>query len=209
VLSDAQEAMGARMVARLRSVYRRDPGARRFFDWAAGRTNDAAQTTIERMAQKAELERRDAVQFARELEDIGCGQFIVGRRGARSRIAWRHSLISIGETAAGRAEALKLLDADLQEEATEAGQDSASSTVEGRDSLSVRLSREAQAVLSEAATTHDAEGASMLAQEILESWAERRLEERRGATIGRAVAYLRSNAEWADDPADFFPAAKD
>ena len=201
------EEIDRRVGERLRRLYGRDDPARQFFEWAAQRTNDAAQTSVERLAQKTGLDRRAAIEFARALEDIGCGEFIVGRRGAKSRIAWRYSLISIGEAAAGRTEKPEPLDTELQEEATESGDDGMSVAEEA--TLVVRLGRHAQLALIEAAPTHDAAGASALAREILESWATERLTAERAKSIQQAVSYLRSHPQgWVDDPASFFPAAK-
>ncbi len=78
------------------------------------------------------------------------------------------------------------------------------------ETLSVRLSRETRQVLADAAATRDAAGASALARDILERWAAETLAAARRASIERAAAYLREHPEgWADDPAGFFPGAKD
>ena len=39
--------------------------------------------------------------LARALEQAGCGQFVVGRRGQPSRFEWAFSCISLGQAAAG------------------------------------------------------------------------------------------------------------
>lgn len=69
--------------------------------------------------------------------------------------------------------------------------------------LSVRLRPETRRVLDEAAGTHDTAGASALARDILERWAEQTLAEQRSAGLARAGAYLRSNPDW-DEPSEFF-----
>jgi hypothetical protein len=77
------------------------------------------------------------------------------------------------------------------------------------DTLSVRLTPAARRILSEAAATHDAMGASALARDILEHWAAETLATQTRTSIARAVEYLREHPEgWDDEPADFFPAAK-
>lgn len=75
--------------------------------------------------------------------------------------------------------------------------------------LSVRLGIETRRLLAEAASTHDAAGASALAREILERWARETLAEAQRESLTRAVSYLRTHDDWDDDPADFFPAVKD
>jgi len=201
-----EETMGTRMLQRLRKLYRDNAAAKRLLDWAAGRTNDAAQTTIERLAWKADLDRKDAVKLARELEDIGCGEFIVGRRGGKTRIAWSFSLKSIGEAAANRSERLEPLDQDLKEETSEVGQDSSSTSDD--DAISIRLSASAQKALHKEASTRAGTTEIEVAREVLEAWAAAKSAEGRGASISRAVNYLRQHKDWQDDPAAFFPEAK-
>lgn len=83
----------------LRAMYRDDAAARALFDWAAARKNDASQTLVPYLAQKAETSEANATKLARRLEDLGYGDYIVGRRGGTSRIVWAYSLKSIGKAA--------------------------------------------------------------------------------------------------------------
>lgn len=76
------------------------------------------------------------------------------------------------------------------------------------ETLSVRLNPQARRVLAEAASTHDATGASALARDILEQWAADTLAKQTHADIERATAYLRAHPEgWDDKPSAFFPGA--
>lgn len=76
------------------------------------------------------------------------------------------------------------------------------------ETLSVRLTQMTRRVLAEAASTHDAAGASALARDILERWAASFVAEQTRAGIDRAVSYLRVHPEgWADEPDGFFPDA--
>ena len=73
------------------------------------------------------------------------------------------------------------------------------------ETLSVRLTPATRRVLAEAASTHDAAGASALARDILERWAAETLAAQTKASVQAAVEYLRRHPEgWADDPAAFF-----
>ncbi len=75
------------------------------------------------------------------------------------------------------------------------------------ETLSVRLTPETRRVLSEAAATHDAAGASALARDILERWAAEALASQTKTSIERAIDYIEAHPEgWDDDPADFFRA---
>ena len=74
------------------------------------------------------------------------------------------------------------------------------------ETLSVRLSPRTRQVLADAAPKYHASGASALARDILERWAEEVLASETRDSVSRAVSYLRAHPQgWADDPADFFP----
>ena len=71
--------------------------------------------------------------------------------------------------------------------------------------LSVRLRPEARRILDQAARKRKVAGASRLARQILEQWAERERTERRKSDLERVTDYVREHPDWGDDPADFFP----
>lgn len=73
------------------------------------------------------------------------------------------------------------------------------------DTLSVRLDARTRQALADAAGSHDAAGASALARQILEAWADQSEEMRTRASVQKAVSYLRASGDWDDDPAEFFP----
>jgi hypothetical protein len=75
------------------------------------------------------------------------------------------------------------------------------------ETLSVRVSPRTKQLLTEAAPRHDAVGASALARDILERWADDAQAREINEGIQRAVSYLRTHGDWVDDPADFFPEA--
>ncbi|MGR4065114.1 MAG: hypothetical protein ACLQPV_06665 [Vulcanimicrobiaceae bacterium] len=72
----------------------------------------------------------------------------------------------------------------------------------------MRIDRETKLILSEAAPSHGAAGASALARDILERWAARVQATRRRASVDRALSYLKSSGDWSDEPQDFFPDVK-
>jgi len=120
-------------VAGLKGMYAQDDAARKFFEWAANRQNDATQTSIDYLAQKAVTDRRRAIEIAKELEALGCGEFLVGRRGAKSRIVWEVSLKSIGRAATGKAGVVESLDPELMAETVDLKDD----TPTGSSSLTI------------------------------------------------------------------------
>ena len=94
-------------VAAVRALYREDPDAKQLFEWAASRRRDVTETSVDRMIQKLRIHRSTAIGLARKLEEAGCGDFVVGRRGSQSRLRWAYSLISLGKAAAGETEDLE------------------------------------------------------------------------------------------------------
>jgi hypothetical protein len=61
----------------------------------------------------AGVDRRKAIELAKQFDRLGCGRYTIGRRGAPSRIEWAFSLKSIGQAAVGQASVLETLDPDL------------------------------------------------------------------------------------------------
>lgn len=91
----------ANVVKAIRALYRTDEIAKRFLDQCAVRERDATATSAERMANRLGISREEGVGLAQRLAEAGCGEFVVGRRGYKSRLVWDFSCISIGQAAAG------------------------------------------------------------------------------------------------------------
>jgi len=96
----------------LRILYKNNLSAQRFFEWAASRQRDSADTDIDRISSVAKIARHEALALSRELQEIGIGKVIYGRRGAKTRIRWNYSLKSIGQSANISANSLKRIDPD-------------------------------------------------------------------------------------------------
>jgi hypothetical protein len=111
-------------VLAVRELYRTNENARLLFDWAAQRERDAKETSIERISQVIRSTRGEAVALARELEGAECGEFVVGRRGSKSRLVWSYSPISLGQTASGEDDRLEGISNPVSEdeEGEEAGE---------------------------------------------------------------------------------------
>lgn len=114
---------GHETVEKLKELYANDVAARNLFDWAADRRNDATQTSIDYLAQRAITDRRTAIELAKALQELGCGEFVVGRRGAKSRIVWTLSLKSIGLAATGQKQQIELIDPELVAETVDLKED--------------------------------------------------------------------------------------
>jgi hypothetical protein len=104
------------IIVQLQELYQANPAAKAFFDWAASRLNDAAETAIERIVQKARITLPEARRLGRALEELTCGEYIEGRKGHKSRISWNYSLRSLGAAAQGKGTELTDVDPELKED---------------------------------------------------------------------------------------------
>ena len=96
-------------LAELRRLYTENSVARTFLDYAAGRERDQSETKVDRALavlrrEGNDFNRRDITDLFRSLADVGCGQFVVGRRGWPSRFVWSAGMKSIGQASAGGAD---------------------------------------------------------------------------------------------------------
>lgn len=73
--------------------------------------------------------------------------------------------------------------------------------------LSVRVNEKTRRALARAAGKHDVAGASALAREILEQWAEQDEVRATKQSLRDAVSFLQIHGDWDDEPSDFFPQA--
>ena len=112
------------LASKLKELYSMDETARKLFDWTAGRKNDASETTIDRISNKIGVSRGEAVSIAKTLEAVGCGEFVVGRRGSPSRFVWAFSCISLGKAAAGESSQIEAV-ADAVPDDEDANEDKA------------------------------------------------------------------------------------
>jgi hypothetical protein len=95
------------IVSKIKKMYEKNPNATKLFDWTAELERDATETTLDRIRHKLDISRGEAVDLARELDAVGCAEFIVGRRGQKSRLRWLYSRVSLGKVASGEATALE------------------------------------------------------------------------------------------------------
>ena len=98
------QSINTKVEKNIRKLYLENPIAKKFLDWCAERQRDARETSIDRITTITGGARSEAVNLAKQMEEAGCGEFIVGRRGASSRFAWSHSRISLGRVALGEAD---------------------------------------------------------------------------------------------------------
>ncbi|SDR39001.1 hypothetical protein SAMN05519103_02585 [Rhizobiales bacterium GAS113] len=106
----AQEVIDA-----IRQLYETNEAARALFDWTAQRERDATSTSIDRISNQLRISRGEAVALSRLLEEANCGEFIVGRRGQKSRFRWNYSCVSLGQAASGESSNLEKADNPIPE----------------------------------------------------------------------------------------------
>lgn len=109
---DAEESISTS----LQQLCSQSEGARRFFEWAGKRQNDANFTSIDVLERKSGMDRAWCIELAKELDRIGCGRYVVGRRGSKTRIDWDFGLKSIAQAALGGSVALEAIDEELAAE---------------------------------------------------------------------------------------------
>lgn len=101
----------------IRTLYKTEAWARALFDHFAQRKNNSRQIPTEQLARLLGESLSEATAYAKRLHDIGCGKYVVGRRGGTSRFEWLYSTISLGRVAAGQSDELVRLIDDEGDEA--------------------------------------------------------------------------------------------
>lgn len=91
------------LAAGLRQLYVSDLVAHRLLDHFAARQNDSRITPAARAAALVGASLGEIFRVFRRLEQLGAGRFIVGRRGAKTRMEWRLSIRGLGLAAQGAA----------------------------------------------------------------------------------------------------------
>lgn len=99
----------------IRKAYASDPMLKAIFEYSSGRERNAVEWPVER-AERAiaemgeDVSRGAIVEAFRKLEDLGLGEFVVGRRTKPSRFVWRVPMIEAGKVAKGVSSALPIVD---------------------------------------------------------------------------------------------------
>jgi hypothetical protein len=101
----------------LRRLYNRDTRAQSLLDYVATRKYNSVETTVDRLesvmsGKESNCSRRNLVAILRELEQLNCGEFVIGRRGQPSRFRWAVEMISVGRAAKGEDSGVQLLKAE-------------------------------------------------------------------------------------------------
>ena len=90
----------------LKKLYENNNAVRTICDHMASRERNQRETKLKRILyllsdEASPLKQPDAVIAFRELEKVGCGKFLVGRRGSRSRFVWEVDSLIVSQVAQG------------------------------------------------------------------------------------------------------------
>jgi hypothetical protein len=90
---------------KLTELYKKSPAARSMLDEFARRERNKSETKVDNLlhlrVESRPITRGEIIEVFQELEQIGCGDFIVGRKGHRSRFRWGVALTTVARAAAG------------------------------------------------------------------------------------------------------------
>jgi hypothetical protein len=107
------------VVSDTKALYAANPLARRFLDSLASRSRARADTKADWLANSLGVAEEDARDILRSLADAGCGEYVVGRRGGKTRLVWEFNSIAVGKAASGQPTELKPYSDDDEEDYAE------------------------------------------------------------------------------------------
>lgn len=97
----------------LRQLFTRVPAARAILEHLAGLEQNPRHTPLDALERAcAGFGRAHLVYALRVLEELGCGRFVVGRKGYPSRFEWAYDARSIGKVGMGTATQVSALDGE-------------------------------------------------------------------------------------------------
>lgn len=90
----------------LKELYEESDVAKAFLDHMASRQRGQSETKVDRILRVLndegfEFSRGDIVALFHKLEEIECGQFVVGRHGWPSRFVWNTNSLTVSRLASG------------------------------------------------------------------------------------------------------------
>lgn len=82
------------------------------FNWMGSYERSPSETSIERLANELSVSEFEARDVARELEGVGCGRLLLGRKGNKTRMVWEYNFRTMVAAAKGTSKKLQAADAD-------------------------------------------------------------------------------------------------
>ena len=107
----------------LKALYKGGAAASAILDHFASRERNWTSTAVDRLMQNVGREgkaisRGEAIEVLKKLADLGCGSFVVGRRGRPSRFEWSVGMVGVGKAAAGESVEIEEVSQDDPNEET-------------------------------------------------------------------------------------------
>lgn len=104
--------------AQLSELYKSNRAAQVFFDLMASRKRNQSESKVDRIldllnSEEDKVSRGEIIALFRQLEELGCGEFVAGRHGWPSRFVWDVGCVSASRAAAGESEDIE----EISEEA--------------------------------------------------------------------------------------------
>lgn len=103
-------------VSILKTLYRDDVSAKAILDYFSTRKKAMSVSSVDRIGFKSKVAYAEVVRVFKELAAAGCGTFLNGRKGYKSRMEWDYSLVSLGLVARGEAAIPEPIDPSSVEE---------------------------------------------------------------------------------------------
>lgn len=105
-------------IAKIRDLAKKNETNRAFFDRLADRSKNSRITTVDSVGRLTGGTRREIVELFKEMESLGLGAFVLGRKGGQSRFEWNARLTEVGQAAIGEADEIEqVAAAELEEDA--------------------------------------------------------------------------------------------
>lgn len=111
-------------IAHIQRLYNTNATAKELFDWLASREKGANFTNASRASQMTGENYYDVIALFRELDELGLGRFIPGRKGGKSRFEWIYDVRSLGNAAKGVTVALREVPPDATDDEDDGDEDS-------------------------------------------------------------------------------------
>jgi hypothetical protein len=108
----------------LRAFYNSDALAKVILSHFARFENNMSTTTVDALLSRLSTEpipisRAEVIKFFQRLEELGCGKFISGRKGHRSRFTWAVRLTDVARAAAAAGQSVNIAAAPPADPAAE------------------------------------------------------------------------------------------
>jgi hypothetical protein len=100
----------------LQELYNDSEAAKAVLNDFAQRLRKQSITKLDQLLNRVAVARPEAIRVFRSLENIGCGEFIEGRKGHPSRFSWTDDLTAVGRAARGEVPSVAPLEEEEEDQ---------------------------------------------------------------------------------------------